>query len=137
MAYYQGGTHKPSYSNNNSSSSTSCFHSFGMTEQRLAMGVILVIFCGFVWYVVYDAIMKTAAEQLRRLLMVSPLLLIILVHWLSAEPSYSRGGQYMSMMRPVGGSAVVGAEKAGAIHRSGDYPTAIQTVFIISAYDKW
>ncbi|KAI3926905.1 hypothetical protein MKX01_032820 [Papaver californicum] len=105
-----------------------------MTEQRLAMGVILVILSGFVWYVVYDAIMVTAAEQLRRLLMVSPLLLIILVHWLSAEPSYSRGGQNMSMMRPVGGSAVVGAEKAGAIHRVGGSPWGIAFVVLLLCF---
>ncbi|MCL7030120.1 hypothetical protein MKW94_014891 [Papaver nudicaule] len=106
-----------------------------MTEQRLAMGVILVIFCGFVWYVVYDAIMVTAAEQLRRLLMVSPLLLIILVHWLSAEPSYSRGGRNMSMMmRPVGGSAVIGAQQAGAIHRVGGSPWGIAFVVLLLCF---
>ncbi|KAK2996776.1 hypothetical protein RJ639_041265 [Escallonia herrerae] len=68
-------------------------------------------------YVVYDAIMSTATELLQRLLVVSPLLLVILVHWLAASSNQ------LSIPMP-------GAEP-DAIHRAGGSPWGIAFVLIL------
>ncbi|KAF5748818.1 hypothetical protein HS088_TW04G00778 [Tripterygium wilfordii] len=59
-----------------------------------------VIVCAFLGYVVYDAVMATASEVLQRLLVISPLIMMIAVHWLSAlfslqEQEVSLGWPYI------------------------------------------
>ncbi|KAF3965764.1 hypothetical protein CMV_010074 [Castanea mollissima] len=62
--------------------------SLSLSEMWLLMAAIIFI-CGFVGYVIYDAIMATASELLQRLLVISPLLLVIAVHWLSTGSHFN------------------------------------------------
>lgn len=89
--------------------------SFSLSEQWLLMAAIIFI-CGFLGYVVYDAIMATASELLGRLLVISPLLLIIAVHWLST-------GGHLSV--PMPGS------EPGSIHRAGGSPWGVAFVLLL------
>uniref|UniRef100_A0A2N9HHL7 Uncharacterized protein n=1 Tax=Fagus sylvatica TaxID=28930 RepID=A0A2N9HHL7_FAGSY len=66
--------------------------SLSLSEMWLLMAAITFI-CVFLGYVIYDAIMATASELLQRLLVISPLLLVIAVHWLSA-------GSHLSLPMP-------------------------------------
>ncbi|KAL8241384.1 hypothetical protein R6Q59_014739 [Mikania micrantha] len=45
-----------------------------------AMGLVMIL-----GYLVYDAVKSIAAEMMQNLLMVSPLILVIVVHWLSTS----------------------------------------------------
>ncbi|KAK2641434.1 hypothetical protein Ddye_023197 [Dipteronia dyeriana] len=62
--------------------------SFIISEQWSLMAAAMFV-CGFFGYLVYDAIMATASELLQRQLVVSPLLLIFAVHWLSSGTQLS------------------------------------------------
>ncbi|XP_010257527.1 PREDICTED: uncharacterized protein LOC104597595 [Nelumbo nucifera] len=93
--------------------------SYGVSEQRLVVTAMVVLLCGLLWYVVYDAIMVPAAEQFKRFLVISPLLLVVVVHWLSAVPPSSR------FSFPVPGS------EPGAIHRAGGSPWGVAFVLLL------
>ncbi|KAB1227912.1 hypothetical protein CJ030_MR1G013792 [Morella rubra] len=93
-------------------SRTSCF---GISEQWIVKATIIVI-CGFLGYLIYDAVMATASELLQRLLVISPLLLVIAVHWLST-------GSHLSL--PMPGS------EPGAIHRAGGSPWGVAFVLML------
>ncbi|CAI9273055.1 unnamed protein product [Lactuca saligna] len=67
-------------------------------------------------YLVYDAVMSTAAEMLQSLLMISPLILVIVVHWLSAPNRFSI---------PMPGS------EPNAIHRAGGSPWGITLILAL------
>ncbi|KAI5321111.1 hypothetical protein L3X38_030182 [Prunus dulcis] len=79
---------------------------FNLSENWLPMATMILI-CGFVGYVVYDAVMATVSELLQRLLVISPLLIVIVVHWLST-------GSQVSISIP--------GSEPGAIHRAGGSP---------------
>ncbi|KAK4607986.1 hypothetical protein RGQ29_001704 [Quercus rubra] len=89
--------------------------SLSLSEMWLLMAAIIFI-CGFVGYVIYDAVMATAAELLQRLLVISPLLLVIAVHWLST-------GSHFNL--PMPGS------EPGAIHRAGGSPWGVAFVLLL------
>ncbi|XP_027343587.1 uncharacterized protein LOC113856110 [Abrus precatorius] len=97
------------------SSGTRSASGFSFSEHWLIMAATALI-CGFVGYIVYDAIMATASELLQRLLVISPLLLIIIVHWLST-------GTQLSF--PMPGS------EPGAIHRAGGSPWGVAFVLLL------
>ncbi|XP_057748853.1 uncharacterized protein LOC130967837 isoform X2 [Arachis stenosperma] len=97
------------YSVNRSSSG------FSFSEHWLIV-VASAVICGFLGYIVYDAVMATASELLQRLLVISPLLLIIVVHWLST-------GSQLSF--PMPGS------EPGAIHRAGGSPWGVAFVLLL------
>ncbi|KAK2437940.1 hypothetical protein P8452_33741 [Trifolium repens] len=88
---------------------------FSFTENWLLMAAITLI-CGIFCYIIYDAIMATASELLQRLLVISPLLLIIIVHWLST-------GSQLNF--PMPGS------EPGAIHRAGGSPWGVAFVLLL------
>ncbi|GKV21741.1 hypothetical protein SLEP1_g31693 [Rubroshorea leprosula] len=92
--------------------------SFTRSEQWL-LTVATALVCGFLCYVVYDAIMATASELLQRLLVISPLLLVIVVHWLSTGSSLSI---------PMPGS------EPGAIHRAGGSPWGVAFVLFLLCF---
>ncbi|KAL6275187.1 hypothetical protein ACE6H2_018788 [Prunus campanulata] len=85
---------------------------FNLSENWLPMATMILI-CGFVGYVVYDAVMATVSELLQRLLVISPLLIVIVVHWLST-------GSQVSISIP--------GSEPGAIHRAGGSPWAYTTI---------
>lgn len=89
--------------------------SFSFSEHWLLMAAMIVI-CGFLGYVIYDAIMATASELLQPLLVISPLLLVIAVHWLST-------GSQLSI--PIPGS------EPGAIHRAGGSAWGVAFVLVL------
>ncbi|KAL9455378.1 hypothetical protein AB3S75_010739 [Citrus x aurantiifolia] len=86
-----------------------------LTEQWF-LKAAMILACGFLGYLVYDAVMATASELLQRLLVVSPLILIIIVHWLSA-------GSQVSL--PIPGS------EPSAIHRAGGSPWGVAFVLLL------
>ncbi|PON93548.1 Transmembrane protein [Trema orientale] len=96
--------------------------SFTFSEHWFLMAATVLV-CGFLGYVVYDAVMATASELLQRLLVISPLLLVIAVHWLSS-------GSQLSI--PIPGS------EPGAIHRAGGSPWGVAflllTLFFLISY---
>ncbi|KAF8041016.1 hypothetical protein BT93_B3056 [Corymbia citriodora subsp. variegata] len=88
---------------------------FNLSDQWFLTAATIVI-GGILGYVVYDAVMATASELLQRFLVISPLLLVITVHWLSA-------GSHLSLPLP-------GSER-GAIHRAGGSPWGIALVLLL------
>lgn len=88
---------------------------FNLSEQWLLTGASILI-GGILGYVVYDAVMATASELLQRLLVISPLLLVISVHWLSS-------GSHFSL--PMPGS------EPGAIHRAGGSAWGVAFVLLL------
>ncbi|KAI7990129.1 hypothetical protein LOK49_LG12G00798 [Camellia lanceoleosa] len=85
-----------------------------LSEQWFLMTAMSIL-GAFFGYIVYGAVMSTAAELLPRLLMVSPLLLVIAVHWLSS----SRG---LDIQMP--------GSEPDAIHRAGGSPWGIAFVLL-------
>ncbi|KAL5765209.1 hypothetical protein ACOSP7_017492 [Xanthoceras sorbifolium] len=98
-----------------SSYSTSRTSSFTVSEQWLLMAAATLV-CGFLGYLAYDAVMATASELLQRLLVISPLLLIFAVHWLSS-------GTQLSL--PIPGS------EPDAIHRAGGSPWGVALLVLL------
>ncbi|KAH7544796.1 hypothetical protein FEM48_Zijuj01G0024200 [Ziziphus jujuba var. spinosa] len=47
--------------------------------------VILLMFVGFTWYINYESVLEGVMDQVKLVLMVSPLLLLLVVHWLSND----------------------------------------------------
>ncbi|KAF9599345.1 hypothetical protein IFM89_036802 [Coptis chinensis] len=46
--------------------------------------VILLLFMGISWYINYESIFESVVDQVKLVVMVSPLLLLLAVHWLSS-----------------------------------------------------
>ncbi|KAI3799429.1 hypothetical protein L1987_34727 [Smallanthus sonchifolius] len=89
--------------------------SFGSWDQWF-MTIAAMVLCVILGCFVYDAVMSTAAEMLHNLLMISPLVLIIVVHWLSTPNRFSI---------PMPGS------EPDAIHRAGGSPWGLTVVLAL------
>ncbi|KAJ0020214.1 hypothetical protein Pint_31345 [Pistacia integerrima] len=89
---------------------------FGKASEEWLLKAATIFVCGFLGYLVYDAIMATASDLWQRLLVISPLLLIIAVHWLSS-------GSQLNL--PIPGS------EPGAIHRAGGSPWGVAFVLLL------
>lgn len=46
---------------------------------------ILFLFMGFSWYINYESVLEDIVDQFKLVVMVSPLVLLLVVHWLSSE----------------------------------------------------
>ncbi|PIA53160.1 hypothetical protein AQUCO_00900040v1 [Aquilegia coerulea] len=46
--------------------------------------IILFLFMGLSWYINYEPVIESLVDQVKLVLMVSPLLLLLVVHWLSS-----------------------------------------------------
>ncbi|KAJ9153377.1 hypothetical protein P3X46_026822 [Hevea brasiliensis] len=90
--------------------------SFTFSQERLLV-LATILFCGFLGYLVYDAVMATASELLQRFLVISPLVLVIVVHCLSA------GTTHFNI--PMPGS------EPGAIHRAGGSPWGVAFLLLL------
>lgn len=75
-----------------------------------------ILFLGFLGHVVYVAVMDTASELLQRLLVILPLLLVVVVHWMST-------GSHLNLPMP-------GSEPS-AIHRAGGSPWGVSIVLLL------
>lgn len=87
--------------------------------ENWALMTFMLLLCGVFGYIIYDAVMATASELLQRLLMISPLLIVITVHWLSTMPSSS----CLSFLLP--------GSSPGDIHRAGGSPWGVAFVLVI------
>lgn len=51
---------------------------------------VLFLFLGLSWYASYESMLEDFFNQLRLILIVSPLLLLLIVHWLSSGDDHQR-----------------------------------------------
>lgn len=47
--------------------------------------LILFLFMGFSWYINYESVFESVVDQFKLVVMASPLVLLLVVHWLSSE----------------------------------------------------
>ncbi|KAJ4711715.1 Oxidoreductase/transition metal ion-binding protein [Melia azedarach] len=47
--------------------------------------LILLMFLGFSWYINYEPVLESVFDQVKLYLMISPLVLLLVVHWLSVH----------------------------------------------------
>ncbi|XP_022157357.1 uncharacterized protein LOC111024080 [Momordica charantia] len=73
----------------------------GGSEQWLLATVALITF-GFLAYAIYDAAVASVAELFQRIVVVSPLLLVVAVHWLSIGGGSSGCGTQAAVGFPWG-----------------------------------
>lgn len=86
------------------------------TRDQWFIAITAMVLSLIMGYLVYDAVMSTAVEMLQSLLMISPLILVIVVHWLSAPNRFSI---------PVPGS------EPNAIHQAGGSPWGITLILAL------
>ncbi|KAG2675705.1 hypothetical protein I3760_12G017900 [Carya illinoinensis] len=91
--------------------------SFSPSDQWFLMTATICICAYMVLYVIYDAIMATVSDFMQRLMVISPLLLVIAIHWLST-------GRHLISL-PIPGS------EPGAIHRAGGSPWGLTFVLLL------
>ncbi|KAF4371130.1 hypothetical protein F8388_020857 [Cannabis sativa] len=89
---------------------------FTLSDQWYFVMAATILVCGIVGYVVYDTIMATASEVIQRVLVICPLVLVIVVHWLSS-------GRELSI--PIPGS------EPSAIHRAGGSPWGLAFLLLM------
>ncbi|GAB4856112.1 hypothetical protein Ancab_024752 [Ancistrocladus abbreviatus] len=90
-----------------------------ITSENWSFVAFVCLLCGVFGYILYDAVMATAAELLQRLLIISPLIIVIAVHWLSTMPPSS------SLRFLVPGSS------PSDIHRAGGSPWGVALILLI------
>ena len=73
---------------------------------------ILFMFIAFSWYINYEPVLDSMFDQLKLILMVSPLLLLLAVHWLSSD----LGRQFPSLI-PL--------PQRDSLHRAGGTPWGV------------
>ncbi|KAF8398534.1 hypothetical protein HHK36_017464 [Tetracentron sinense] len=76
--------------------------------------VILLLFMGLSWYTNYESMFESLIDQINLLLMVSPLLLLLVVHWLAGE-----------------GRRRVPLPDKDSIHNSGGTPWAVGALLVL------
>ncbi|OIW11729.1 hypothetical protein TanjilG_20213 [Lupinus angustifolius] len=79
----------------------------------------LFMFLGFSWYSNYENIFETMMEQVKLVLMVSPLLLLLVVHLLS---NYGDGGML---------SSFIPLPERESLHRAGGTPWGVGLVLVL------
>ncbi|KAJ6851683.1 uncharacterized protein M6B38_258265 [Iris pallida] len=93
----------------------------------------LFLFVGVSWYLSYESLVESVADQLRVLLILSPLLLLLAVHWLS-----SGGGDRVPF--------VLWLPERDSFHRAGGSPWGVALVLVLvlfmvsyhsSFQDRW
>ncbi|XP_065872386.1 uncharacterized protein [Euphorbia lathyris] len=52
------------------------------------LAVILLTLMGLSWYINYEPVVESMLEQVKLVLIISPLLLLLVVHWLSNDDKY-------------------------------------------------
>jgi hypothetical protein len=90
--------------------------------------LVLSVFLGFSWYMSYESVAETFADQGRLLLMVSPLALLLAVRLLSGGDGDGHGqghgrrvDQLMSMSMP----------EKDSIHRAGGSPWGVGLLLVL------
>ncbi|KAF7059116.1 hypothetical protein CFC21_066063 [Triticum aestivum] len=84
--------------------------------------LVLFVFLGFSWYMSYESVAETFADQGKLLLMVSPLALLLAVRLLSGgDGDGRRVDQLMSMSMP----------ERDSIHRAGGSPWGVGLLLVL------
>lgn len=78
--------------------------------------LILLMFVGFSWYANYESVLEDALDQIKLVLMVSPLLLLLVVHLLS---------NFESGARRAGFSSFIPLPDKDSLHRAGGTPWGV------------
>lgn len=79
----------------------------------------LLMFVGFSWYSNYEPIMESIMDQVKMVLMVSPLLLLLVVHFLS---NYGDGGVF---------SSLIPLPERDSLHRAGGTPWGVGLFLVL------
>lgn len=80
----------------------------------------LFMFLGFSWYSSYEPIMESFMDQVKLVLMVSPLLLLLVVHFIS---NYGGGGGVLSSLVPL--------PERESLHRAGGTPWGVGFLLVL------
>uniref|UniRef100_A0A7C8Z429 Uncharacterized protein n=1 Tax=Opuntia streptacantha TaxID=393608 RepID=A0A7C8Z429_OPUST len=91
-------------------------------HENWVLMIMLILLGGIFGYIIYDVVMSTASELLQRLLIISPLLIVIAVHWLSRMPASSS----LSFLLP--------GSNPGDIHRAGGSPWVWHLFWLSSSF---
>jgi len=75
---------------------------------------------GFSWYSSYEPIMESFMDEVKLVLMVSPLLLLLVVHFLC---NYGGGGGVLSSLVPL--------PERESLHRAGGTPWGVGFVLVL------
>lgn len=81
-------------------------------------GVILFFFLGFSWYISYESIFEDFIDQMKLVLMASPLILLVIVHFLS-----SRETQFF-----------IPLPERDSLHRAGGSPWGVAALLVFLFY---
>ncbi|OVA20704.1 hypothetical protein BVC80_881g67 [Macleaya cordata] len=81
--------------------------------------VILFLFMGLSWYINYESMFEDLMDQFKLVLMVSPLLLLLVVHWLSSEDR--RRVPFLFQL----------PEQKESLHRAGGTPWGVGFVLVL------
>ncbi|XP_059441395.1 uncharacterized protein LOC132173802 [Corylus avellana] len=80
--------------------------------------LILVMFLGFSWYINYEPVLESVFDQVKMVLIVSPLLLLLVVHFLSNDER-----RRFSYLVPL--------PEKDSIHRAGGTPWGVGFVLVL------
>lgn len=83
--------------------------------------MVLLMFVGFTWYINYEPVLESMFDQVKLVFMVSPLLLLLVVHWLSnyTDP---RGGLL---------SSFIPSPEKDSLHRAGGTPWGVGFLLVL------
>ncbi|KAH0469990.1 hypothetical protein IEQ34_001548 [Dendrobium chrysotoxum] len=81
----------------------------------------LLLFISLSWYLSYESILESIMDQIKLLLIASPLVLLIAVHWLSSGSEGRRTVSFFSVL----------PEEREALHRAGGSPWGVGFVLVL------
>ncbi|KAB1224874.1 hypothetical protein CJ030_MR1G008852 [Morella rubra] len=80
--------------------------------------LILLMFLGFSWYLNYESVLESLFDQVKMVLVVSPLLLLLVVHFLSNDER-----RRFSYIIPL--------PERDSVHRAGGTPWGLGAVLVV------
>uniref|UniRef100_A0ACD5XWD4 Uncharacterized protein n=1 Tax=Avena sativa TaxID=4498 RepID=A0ACD5XWD4_AVESA len=93
--------------------------------------LVLSVFLGFSWYMSYESVAETFADQGRILLMVSPLALLLAVRLLSGADNNGDGGHGQGHGRRVDQLMSMSMPERDSIHRAGGSPWGVGLLLLL------
>ncbi|XP_030447215.1 uncharacterized protein LOC115670155 [Syzygium oleosum] len=79
---------------------------------------ILFLVLGFSWYINYESVVEDVMSQVKLFLMLCPVVLLLLVHFLSNEEDWNRVPYFLAM------------PERDSLHRAGGSPWGIAAVLV-------
>ncbi|XP_038691529.1 uncharacterized protein LOC119989861 [Tripterygium wilfordii] len=80
--------------------------------------LILLMFVGLSWYINYEPVLESIFDQVKILLIVSPLVLLLVVHWISSDES----GRF---------SYLIPLPEKDSLHRAGGTPWGVGLMLVL------